>query len=56
MTTSPFLVALASKAPPTHKAEDMHLCWWLIGSSEMDTVGHLDDGTTEESTGEIHFG
>ncbi|WP_287284923.1 hypothetical protein [Mesorhizobium sp.] len=34
----------------------MHLYGWLIGSWEMDTIRHLDDGTTEESTGEIHFG
>ncbi|WP_287319349.1 hypothetical protein [Mesorhizobium sp.] len=56
MTISPFLAALGSKAPPADGAKDMHLYGWLIGSWEMDTIRHLDDGTTEESTGEIHFG
>ena len=56
MTISPFLAALGSEAPPADRARDMDLYGWLIGSWEMDTVRHLDDGTTEETTGEIHFG
>ena len=34
----------------------MDLYGWLIGSWEMDTVRHLEDGTIQKSTGEIHFG
>jgi hypothetical protein len=34
----------------------MDLYGWLIGSWEMDTIHHLDDGTTQGSTGEIRFG
>ena len=56
MTISPFLAALGSEAPPADRAKDMDLYGWLVGSWEMQTVRHLDDGTTEESTGEIHFG
>lgn len=56
MTMSPFLSALGSEAPPADRAKDMDLYGWLIGSWEMDTIRHLDDGTTEESSGEIHFG
>ena len=56
MTSSPLLVALGSEAPPADRAKDMALYGWLIGSWEMDTVHHLDDGTIQEWTGEIHFG
>jgi hypothetical protein len=56
MMISPFFAALGSEAPPPDRAEGMELYGWLIGSWEMDTVHPLDDGTTEESTGEIHFG
>ncbi len=55
MTTN-FLAALASEAPPVERAKDMELYGWLIGSWEMDTIQHLEDGTTRQSTGEIHFG
>ncbi|WP_156938231.1 hypothetical protein [Mesorhizobium sp. WSM3626] len=34
----------------------MDLYGWLIGSWEMDTVRHLDDGTIQKWTGECHFG
>jgi len=56
MTISLFLAALGSEAPPADRARDMDLYGWLIGSWEMDTIRHLDDGTTQGSTGEIHFG
>lgn len=56
MAISPFLAALGSKAPPADRVKEMHLYGWLIGSWEMNAVHHLDDGTAEESTGEIHFG
>ena len=56
MTISPFLTALGSEAPPADRAKDMELYGWLIGSWDMDTVHHLDDGTTQKWTGECHFG
>jgi hypothetical protein len=56
MAISPFLTALGSEGPPADRAKDMDLYGWLIGSWEMDTVHHLDDGTIQKSTGEIHFG
>jgi hypothetical protein len=56
MTASPFLTALDSEAPPADRADDMDLYAWLIGSWDMDTIHHRDDGTDEEWTGECHFG
>ena len=56
MTISPFLAALGSEGPPADRSKDMGLYGRLIGSWDMDTVRHLDDGTIERSTGEIHFG
>src|SRR5687768_8568750 len=56
MTISPFLTALGSEGPRADRAKDMDLYGWLIGSWEMDTVHHGDDGTIQKSTGEIHFG
>ncbi len=56
MTSSQFLTALGSEAPPADRAKDMDLYGWLIGSWEMDTIRPLADGTNEVSTGEIHFG
>ena len=56
MTISPFLAALGSEGPSPALAENMELYGWLIGGWEMETVHHLNDGTTQESTGEIHFG
>ena len=56
MTISAFLSALGSEGPPADRAQDMALYGWLIGSWEMDTVCHLDDGTIQKRTGEIHFG
>ena len=34
----------------------MELYGWLVGSWEMDTVRHLDDGTIQKWAGECHFG
>jgi hypothetical protein len=56
MMNPQFLSALESKGPPADRAKDMELYGWLIGSWEINTVRHLDDGTIEQSTGEIHFG
>ena len=55
-TISPFLTALGSDGPPADRAKDMDLYAWLIGSWEMDTVHHLDDGAIQEWDGECHFG
>jgi hypothetical protein len=56
MTISAFLIALGSEGPPADRAKDMDLYGWLIGSWELDTVRHLDDGTIQKWTGECHFG
>lgn len=56
ITISTFLSALASEGPPADRAKDMELYGWLIGSWDMETIRHLDDGTIEKSTGECHFG
>lgn len=56
MTISLFLAAVACEAPPTDRAKELDLYGWLIGSWEMETIRYLDDGTTQGSTGEIHFG
>lgn len=56
MAISAFLKALGSEGPPPERARDMDLYGWLIGSWEMDTIHHLDDGAIEKLTGEIHFG
>lgn len=55
MAMTPFLSALTCESPPADRAKDMALYGWLIGSWEMDTLRHLNDGTIERSTGEIHF-
>ncbi|MER9261042.1 hypothetical protein [Mesorhizobium sp. M0619] len=54
MTT--FLTALASEGPPADRAKDMDLYGWLIGSWDMETVHHRNDGTIQKSDGECHFG
>jgi hypothetical protein len=56
MKISSFLATLESKGPPADRAKDMNLYGRLIGSWETDTVRHLDDGTSQTWTGEIHFG
>jgi hypothetical protein len=53
---SPFLTALAFEGPPAERAQDMALYGWLIGSWDMDTLHHRDDGTIEKWDGECHFG
>lgn len=55
MSRSRFLLALASDAPSVNRTKGLNLYGRLVGSWLMDTVHHLDDGTTQESTGEIHF-
>lgn len=55
MSGSQFLLALASDAPPANRAKGLNLYGRLVGSWLMDTIHRLDDGTTQESTGEIHF-
>ena len=47
---STFLTALGSEGPPADRAKEMDLYGWLIGSWEMDTVRHLDDGTIQKWT------
>jgi hypothetical protein len=56
MMISPFLEALGSDGPPAERAKDMELYAWLIGSWQMETVRHMEDGSTRKSSGEIHFG
>ncbi|MCO4316375.1 hypothetical protein M8997_004210 [Phyllobacterium sp. 21LDTY02-6] len=55
MMISPLLAALGSDGPTPEHEKDMELYGWLIGSWEMETIHHLHDGTTQTSTGEIHF-
>jgi catechol 2,3-dioxygenase-like lactoylglutathione lyase family enzyme len=55
MTASLFDV-LHTERPAPDRADKMGLYGWLIGSWEMDTVVHADDGTTQKGRGEIHFG
>ncbi|MBZ9815429.1 hypothetical protein [Mesorhizobium sp. CA7] len=56
ITMSPFLTALTSDGSSADWAKDMDLYAWLIGSWDMDTVHHLDDGTIRKWDGECHFG
>lgn len=57
MTTFPsFPDALHADGPAQDRADKMGLYGWLIGDWDMDAVRHLDDGTTRQSRGEIHFG
>lgn len=51
-----FLTALGCDGPTAEHAQDMALYGWLIGSWEMETLYHHEDGTVETSPGEIHFG
>ncbi|SFO54922.1 hypothetical protein SAMN03159463_02213 [Mesorhizobium sp. NFR06] len=55
-TMSPFLAALGSEGPSADRAKDMDLYAWLIGSWDMDTVHHREDGTIQRWDGECHFG
>jgi catechol 2,3-dioxygenase-like lactoylglutathione lyase family enzyme len=55
MTTS-FIEVLHTDRPAPDRADKMGLYGWLIGSWEMDTLVHADDGTTQRGHGEIHFG
>jgi hypothetical protein len=54
--SSGFHRALHSERPAADRAEKMGLYGFLIGSWEMDTVIHLDDGSTRRDRGEIHAG
>jgi hypothetical protein len=48
--------ALHSDAPAPDRANNLELYGWLIGDWTMTAVTYLDDGTTQNGTGEIHFG
>ena len=56
MTISLFLTALGSDGPPADRPKGMDLYGWLIGSWDLDTIRHLDDGTIQKCAGECHFG
>jgi hypothetical protein len=51
-----FIDALHTAGPAPDRADKMSLYSWLIGDWEMETVVHLDDGTTQRGRGEIHVG
>jgi hypothetical protein len=55
-SSSAFLDALHTDGPAPDRTEKMGLYGWLIGDWDFDAVIHRDDGTTERSRGEIHFG
>ena len=48
--------ALHSDGPAADRASNLELYGWLIGDWTMTAVTHLDDGTTQSGSGEIHFG
>src|SRR3569833_2006820 len=52
---SGFVRALVSTAPAPDRAAKMALYGWLIGDWVFDAKVHLDDGSTHEGKGEIHF-
>jgi ChrR Cupin-like domain len=54
--TASLIDVLHTDRPAPDRADKMGLYGWLIGSWEMDTVVHADDGTTQKGRGEIHFG
>ena len=53
--TSGFIRTLVSDRPAADRADKMGLYGWLIGDWVFDATVHLDDGTTHEGKGEIHF-
>ena len=50
-----FLQRLLSDGPAADRAEKMRLYGWLIGDWRMDCTLFLDDGSTQQGAGEIHF-
>ncbi|MGN6571595.1 MAG: hypothetical protein ACTHLO_09290 [Pseudolabrys sp.] len=53
--TTGFARTLVSDGPAADRADKMGLYGWLIGDWVFDAAVHLDDGTTHEGVGEIHF-
>ncbi|HET9618035.1 MAG TPA: hypothetical protein VFP74_12785 [Pseudolabrys sp.] len=53
--TSGFVRSLVSGRPAADRADKMGLYGWLIGDWVFGATVHLDDGTTHEGKGEIHF-
>jgi catechol 2,3-dioxygenase-like lactoylglutathione lyase family enzyme len=54
--TGSLIEVLHTDDPAPDRADKMGLYGWLIGSWEMDTLVHADDGTTQKGRGEIQFG
>ena len=51
----PMHAALAATGRSPEIPEEMDLYGWLIGSWELDVVGHDDEGNVIRSIGEAHF-
>lgn len=51
-----FIDALHSDGPAPDRADKMDLYGRFVGRWEMDALHHRDDGSTQRSRGEIHFG
>lgn len=50
-----FLEALGSPGPVAGRAKELDLYGRFVGSWTMDTLEHLEDGTSRRWDGEIHF-
>jgi hypothetical protein len=50
-----FLQRLLADGPAADRADKMRLYGWLIGDWRMDCTLFLDDGTTHQGSGDIHF-
>jgi hypothetical protein len=55
-STSSLVELLLADGPAPDRADKMGLYAWLIGSWEMDTVVHADDGQRHTGRGQIRFG
>ena len=53
--TSQFLEALHTDTPAPDRAEEMMLYGQFIGSWDLKVIDHNTDGSSRESTGEVHF-
>jgi hypothetical protein len=51
-----FLAALEAGGPAADRGGNMGLYAWLIGSWELDVIGHLPDASSRRRPGEWHFG